>query len=679
MPRTYKPTGTRRMYPPELLKQAVASVNEGKSIRATAEEFKIEKMFLCRHITKLREELNEAECITKKKVGGQLALSEENEVMIAHHLKTMAKWGFALGKSEVLDVIEEYVQQNELITRFKNNRPGNDWFVGFCKRQKLSLKKLEALEKTRRIATSDPFIIYHFYNLLEKEVCKLELLGRPENIFNLDETSFSADPSRVKRLSGIGQKAHRIAEASSRENTTVMACVSASGRVLPPMIVFKSSKLWSTWRGEEDLPGTMYACSENGWMTTDIFQAFFTKFCEQVIERPLLLILDGHITHLDISTVNIARRENVSILKLPAHTTDVLQPLDVSCFKSLKYTWDLELVKWYRENQRKMTKSEFVSVLCRVWNVGLKPDNVIAGFTSTGIYPINRDKYPVDRFDPEKYQRYKDEPALQEEDVDQDHVSPEPQPSVSSSSVLENNNSRPGPSTVSPVQSLSFEKLLLQKIKRTETEKKTRKRLDPKGCVITSEEWTIETERKKEKLATSRKRDLGGEKKIGEKRQKQDVKDRPTAQKGNMQVDLEKNETSDDSEDNASNLNDLVNSNSSDDIDLCEPEADDFIQLQNPESLNKGDFAVASFKGGKRGATMYRYVVLIQEVLEEDEFEVMGLKSDSDKQTFKKVENDISVVKKKDIVGKLPVPNIVGVGDRFKYYFDKIVDVFEVA
>ncbi|KAJ8897758.1 hypothetical protein PR048_003108 [Dryococelus australis] len=118
--------------------------------------------------------------------------------MIAEHLKTMAKWGFALDKSEVLDVIADFVQQNVLVTRFKNSRPG----------QTLSLKKLEALDKTRRIATSDPLIIYHFHDLFEKEVHNLELLDQPQNILNLNEISFSVDPSCVKRVSEIGQKAY---------------------------------------------------------------------------------------------------------------------------------------------------------------------------------------------------------------------------------------------------------------------------------------------------------------------------------------------------------------------------------------------------------------------------------------------------------------------------------------
>ena len=54
----------------------------------------------------------------------------------------MAKNGFALGsKEEVLDVVKDYVEQNSLAVPLQNNRPGHDWYISFCRRQRLSLNK----------------------------------------------------------------------------------------------------------------------------------------------------------------------------------------------------------------------------------------------------------------------------------------------------------------------------------------------------------------------------------------------------------------------------------------------------------------------------------------------------------------------------------------------------------
>ena len=41
-------------------------------------------------------------------------------------------------------------------------------------------------------------------------------------------------------------------------------------------------------------------------------------------------------TPLSTKTVDLAMAENISLVKLPAHCTDILRPLDVSCFSPLK-------------------------------------------------------------------------------------------------------------------------------------------------------------------------------------------------------------------------------------------------------------------------------------------------------------------------------------------------------
>nr|CAD7446458.1 unnamed protein product [Timema bartmani] len=81
--------------------------------------------------------------------------------------------------------------------------------------------------------------------------------------------------SRVKLISAVGQKAYKQTERSGRDNTTVMACVSAAGKSLPPLVIYKGANLWTTWKGDYDKPGSFYAASENGWMTIAIFQEWW--------------------------------------------------------------------------------------------------------------------------------------------------------------------------------------------------------------------------------------------------------------------------------------------------------------------------------------------------------------------------------------------------------------------
>lgn len=85
-----------------------------------------------------------------------------------------------------------------------------------------------------------------------------------------------------------------------------------------------------------------------------IFQLFRDLFLPNIgEERPVLLIYDGHTTHISTKLIRVAQQNQVTIMKLPPHTTHLLQPLDVAGFKILKTKWDSELCKWQRANPRK--------------------------------------------------------------------------------------------------------------------------------------------------------------------------------------------------------------------------------------------------------------------------------------------------------------------------------------
>ena len=60
---------------------------------------------------------------------------------------------------------------------------------------------------------------------------------------------------------------------------------------------------------------------------------------------PHLLLLDEHLFHLWYGTIQLAKGRHITVIKLPAHTTDLLEPLDVAVYKSLKYQWGNVLFK----------------------------------------------------------------------------------------------------------------------------------------------------------------------------------------------------------------------------------------------------------------------------------------------------------------------------------------------
>lgn len=113
--------------------------------------------------------------------------------------------------------------------------------------------------------------------------------------------------------------------------------------------------MWLNW-GSHSRGEALYSYSDNGFVEREILYAYFEQFVQLVPERPCVIIFDSHISHLDPETILLAKRKGVAILKLPAHTTDTLQPLDKAVFKSLKEEWDKIVLDFQLKNQRKMTE-----------------------------------------------------------------------------------------------------------------------------------------------------------------------------------------------------------------------------------------------------------------------------------------------------------------------------------
>ena len=86
---------------------------------------------------------------------------------------------------------------------------------------------------------------------------------------------------------------------SGREQITVQTCISGIGKLLPPYIVYTGKHLMCEHTDGGPL-GTRFAVSTNGWMDTSGFIEWFKKIFVPSLpdERPIILILDGHVSHI---------------------------------------------------------------------------------------------------------------------------------------------------------------------------------------------------------------------------------------------------------------------------------------------------------------------------------------------------------------------------------------------
>ena len=142
---------------------------------------------------------------------------------------------------------------------------------------------------------------------------------------------------------------------------------------------------------EGAVPGTSFHCSGNGWITQELFLEWFRFFIANIPPtRPVLLIQDGHASHTTIEVIELASSSNIHILCLPAHTTHILQSLDVAVFKSFKSHYWKECRRYLAAHPRRIITSEVIAALLgKSWPLSVTPINIMAGFKKSGSYPLN--------------------------------------------------------------------------------------------------------------------------------------------------------------------------------------------------------------------------------------------------------------------------------------------------
>jgi len=123
------------------------------------------------------------------------------------------------------------------------------------------------------------------------------------------------------------------------------------------------------------------------------------------------MIYDGHSTHINLRLINRACQERViKLIKLPAHTTDKLQPLDKCCFRPLKAKWDRSIAKWTSDNHAKrISKPEFIELTGETWREVFTENLIKSSFESIGIFPVDKCKYPRSAFNPRLLQMYEEQ------------------------------------------------------------------------------------------------------------------------------------------------------------------------------------------------------------------------------------------------------------------------------
>jgi len=214
----------------------------GKQIplSAAARYYSVNKKSLLRRVT--------GEIPVNAHVGRPTALSVYHEKELAECIKLMADWGYGFSKGEVLDIVQEFITKMDIETPFKDGRPSYDWLKAFLKRHPHIAPRRTEQICTSREKAEDPEVIEHWFRLLDNVLTEAGVKDMPAQIFNSHESGFVTDPKSDVILARKGAtRVNQKIGGSGKNQITVNFCAAASGKMLPPYVVYKSKNLHEDW------------------------------------------------------------------------------------------------------------------------------------------------------------------------------------------------------------------------------------------------------------------------------------------------------------------------------------------------------------------------------------------------------------------------------------------------
>lgn len=382
---------------PEEMSLAIAAYRNGDlGFNECCRQYNIPKPTLKRHLDSRNVRANEE----TKSFGRTTTLSPEIESELTKHILLLESCMFGLTMSEVRRLAYNIAESNQIPHNFNKNEKmaGKKWFYAFKARNpQISLRSPESTSLARAKGFNKENV-QHFYEILLKIIDENNLDAT--RIFNVDESGYSTVQKKNQKVLAMKGK-KQVGAISSGErgtNTTMVCCVSASGQYVPPMIIFKRLR-WTMELKVGAPPGALVDISETGYINSELFNKWLKHFIAVVKpneEKKILLLLDGHTTHLkNIEALNTARENGVILLQLPAHTTHRLQPLDKTFFGPLQTYYAQEVQNWLRCNPgHAVTQFQVSGLLATAYAKAATIANAINGFKTTGIWPPNKDVYP---------------------------------------------------------------------------------------------------------------------------------------------------------------------------------------------------------------------------------------------------------------------------------------------
>ena len=388
-----KPSGSKSWTKQDLENAVVAIREEKMSMRKAAEAYGVPKSTLYDHV-KGKVEVG-------SRPGPPTVLTSVEESMLVDWAIEMSRIGYGRTRQQICEMVKQILDKDKRPNPFTDNRPGKDWWYAFLRRHPtITMRTPEPLQLARAKACTKEGI-KKWYVAFE-QFLQVHSVSEPSSIWNADETGCPLCPRTGKVLCLSGTKDVYQITGSSREQITTLCAISASGNIIPPMHLFPGQRFKYNLL-EGGVPGAYFGKSQNGWMTTELFYGWLVNhFALQIPpRRPVVLLVDGHSTHIDIEISRFCQKNEILLYCLPPHSSQITQPLDVGFYGPFKQSWKKAVAKYSVENVGKsVTKEMFARVFREAYDNTVKVGTIVNAFRNAGIFPVNFEAIRPSKFTP---------------------------------------------------------------------------------------------------------------------------------------------------------------------------------------------------------------------------------------------------------------------------------------
>ena len=373
----------RRCYSPSALVRAYQAVKEyGVPVYRAAREHAVP-------LTTLRDRVDNRVNVDCVKNGPEPVLSEIEEAKLVAHIKELAAVGYGYTRAEVCGMATDFA-----VTLGKRKKEDQQfsmqWFYSFLKRwPELHVVKPSSLSEQRARCASEVSITNYFMEL-EHILTKYNLQEKPQSIYNIDEKGINTETRPPYVVAGKHYQPQMVMAERSKL-VTVIGAGNALGSSIPPFFVFPGQRMLPDLM-EGKTVGAEGTVTKSGWSNSDVFRTYmkehFLKFVQGRNGEPILVLYDGHRSHIGIDLIEWARENNIILFVLPPHCSHILQPMDIGCFGPLQVVYSQECLKFSRLNHRTVTRYDVCGLACKAYSAALSPSNLQASFSKAGIYPL---------------------------------------------------------------------------------------------------------------------------------------------------------------------------------------------------------------------------------------------------------------------------------------------------